>query len=155
MKIGFAGTLEGMTKRQKSAFLKIMRKFKLTYDRVDLHIGNCPGADKDALDIIFENNLAYSISYYPSKEPERTGFNLLEDFEDVSKKVRFKEMETKPHFERNRKIIDDVEAVIAVPKQEREEKDSETWAAIRYTKILKKRVFTIYPEGNTTKWPPN
>lgn len=155
MKIGFAGTLHGMTKRQKSAFLKIMRKIKMTYDTIDMHIGNCPGADKDAVEIILENRLVRSISYHPSKEPARIGFDMKEDFNPGEKKIRLTEMEIKPHFERNRKIIDGCDALIAVPKQELEEKDSETWAAIRYCKILKKRVFTIYPEGNTTKWPPH
>ncbi len=153
MKIGFAGTLEGMTKQQKSAFLKIMRKLKLTYDRIDLSIGNCPGSDKDAVEIIKENNLVKSIQYYPSKEEERRGFDIENDFDFSDKKIIIKEIDTKPHFERNRIIIDGCEALIAVPKQAREEKDSETWAAVRYCKIMKKRVFTIYPDGKITKWP--
>ncbi len=43
--------------------------------------------------------------------------------------------------------------LIAVPKEDREQKDSETWMAIRYSKVKTKRVFIIYPEGKATKWP--
>ncbi len=153
MKIAFAGTLKGMTKQQKSAFLRIMRKIKHTYDRVDIAIGNCPGSDRDAVEIILENNLVQGILYYPSKEEDRRGFYIESEFDLSQKKISLKEVETKPHFERNRVIIDNSDALIAAPQQSHEEKNSETWAAIRYCKIMKKRVFTIYPDGKTTKWP--
>ena len=153
MKIGFAGNQKEMTKNQKDTFLRIMRKFKHNYRDIDFHMGNAPGCDSDAYRIIIDNELVSQLTFYPYRDHGDPSFEPDDERELARKEIRLALVDKPTVFERNRAIIDACDVLVAVPKEDREQKESETWMAIRYSKLKSKRVFIIYPEGKATKWP--
>jgi len=153
MKVGFVGNQKEMSKQQKDTLIRIMKKLKHTYQNIDLHMGSAPGSDAEAFAIVVENGLVSRLFFYPSSNPDENAFDI-EDPRDLEKKeIKLLRQNERTIFERNRNIVDTCDMIIAVPRETLEKRESETWMAIRYSKIQKKRLFTLYPDGKATKWP--
>jgi hypothetical protein len=147
MKIGFAGSRREMTRPQKDTFLRMMKKFRHQYIDVDFHMGNSTPSDRDAYQMILEKGLATKITFFPHNDRGEPAFELDNPL-DLARRELKVSFEDKPTvFERNRSIINGCEVLIAAPKENREQK------AIRYCKLVLRRLYIIYPDGTATKWP--
>ena len=117
-KIGFTGTQKGMKGYQPFLIRLFFKKYASEISEV--HHGDCIGADKDFHDIAKEFLL--KVVLHPPKNPSKRAFCKAE--------VEFPKEE---YLDRNHKIVDNCDMLIATPKGE-EELRSGTWATIRYAK---------------------
>lgn len=132
MKIGFTGTQEGLTRKQEARFDVLL--MGLTGE---FHHGDCIGADSEAHDIAREQG--FHIVIHPpvswTKRARKSGDELRKPL---------------PYLDRNRKIVDETEMLIAAPKG-MEEKRSGTWATVRYARKLKRPIIIVYPDGRVER----
>lgn len=139
MIFGFTGTKFGMTDKQKQVISKIFG----TYKDFEFHHGDCIGSDKEAGDLARING-AKRIMIHPPTNPKYRAFCKAD--------VIYPE---KPYLERDKDIVDSCQQMLATPKGFNEELRSGTWATIRYSKKMKKRITIIYPDGNTEELNKN
>jgi hypothetical protein len=128
--IGFTGTQQGMSKAQKTV-LRIVLEHQFeptTY----FHHGDCVGADAEAHKIARE--IGYLIHLHPPENPSKRAFCDCD-----------REEEPLPYLERNHKIVDCTDWLLASPKEDEEVLRSGTWATIRYARKNKKQVEIVYP----------
>jgi hypothetical protein len=134
--IGFTGTRAGMTNAQRLTF----RKLLVLNEVQEFHHGGCVGADAEAHKIAMEKDIP--IHVHPSNIKDKS-----EMCEDATVKYV-----TKSPLERNREIVDSVDELIAVPKTEREQLRSGTWATIRYAKKKGVPIKIIEPDGSVKEY---
>jgi Na+-transporting NADH:ubiquinone oxidoreductase subunit NqrF len=137
MKVGFTGTQEGMTEKQKQYFDALISKA----DIKEFHHGDCIGADTDAHNIISKRK-EIQIHIHPPDNDSKRAYNESDYV-----------YEHKPYLERNHDIVDAVDVMIATPKTEQEELRSGTWATIRYARKAGKKLIIISPKGGIWKNP--
>lgn len=144
MIIGFTGTQEGMTKRQRREVYKLFKElhddpdpFGLNHKNV-LHHGDCVGADDEAHTVSEElpEPMWYWHHGHPPVEVAKRAWRVFA-FEE----------EPKPYLERNRDIVMACEVLIATPKTADEELRSGTWATVRYARKASKPVIIVNPDG--------
>ena len=136
MSIGFTGTREEITAEQRSSLSLLLMIIK-EYDN-RFHHGDCVGADATAHDIACE--LGFIITVHPPIENNKRAFCKAEMI-----------CESKTHLERNTDIVDSCYALIAVPRTDKEEIRSGTWATVRYAREVRKVIFIIMPNGDIKK----
>lgn len=129
--LGFTGTQEGMTKAQKKAFRKLLAEINPS---VFIH-GDCVGADAEAHAIALEQGREVR------KRPCTITYKRA--FTEGGEVVAAPE----PPLDRNRKIVDDSQAMVATPKQSHEELRSGTWATVRYSRKQDVPVWVVWPDG--------
>ena len=151
MKIGFAGTLEGLEKPQIDTVLRLLKKLKLSYNSIEIHLGNCKGADKEIAEIIISNNISKTLFIYSIDDHEIEAYDLEEEFKLSENKINVEYKNEKTLFERNRQFSDFCDLLIAAPKEGMEIRDSETWSTIRYCKKFSKKMFIVYADGHAIK----
>lgn len=134
IKIGFTGTREGMTEAQKAVLFGMLLGFR---DSIQLHHGDCIGADEQAHQIAIEMNVRVVI--HPSDDSSARAFCL------GSYSMRF----PKGYLDRDRDIVHDTELLIATPKENQEQRRGGTWFTIRYARSLAKPITIILPSGET------
>ena len=105
MKIGFTGTRRGMSDSQRLQFLSVMRWF---HDVTEFHHGAAIGADSEADEMVRQMNGVDTVVKHPATKGKE--------------------------LERNRDIVEVADILIAVPRDDREELRSGTWATIRYAR---------------------
>lgn len=131
MRVGFTGTLDGMTEAQVKSFCEVVYNLDV-------------GADKQALDIV--DRIQYqersglrdidTICHPPSNESKRAF--------TINNGTR----EPKPYLERNQDIVDEVELLIACPKEQEGEKvRSGTRATVRMARRRGIPIVIIRPDG--------
>lgn len=140
MHIGFTGTKEGMTERQKIALFRLMETLILNdKEGITIHHGDCIGADSDFHTICWEvsegytSNMIYSVGHLPDKGR----FRAFCAFDE--------ERKARPYLKRNEDIVFESDILIACPKSLNEERRSGTWATIRYARKLNKPVIVVDP----------
>lgn len=128
--LGFTGTQEGMTRKQRHAVLELIRAIEPD----EAHHGDCIGADKDF-------------------------HHLMEGFEDVKiyvhpplcdDKRAFCEgiiLPAKDYLVRNQDIVRASTVLIATPKEYEEQVRSGTWATARYAWKANKPIHIVLPDG--------
>jgi hypothetical protein len=130
MIVGFTGTQIGMSTYQKAAVRQLLINLKPEYA---VH-GDCVGADAQFHGIC--KSLGIKIVIYPPLDPKKRAF--CEAFmihpEDA-------------YLERNKKIVNASDIMIATPKSEDEELRSGTWSTVRYTRKTGKKIYIIDPEN--------
>jgi len=132
MKIGFSGTRKGMTSQQKQVMECLLSKLpKITF----AHHGDCIGADAEFHQACLNIHIAIVI-HPPSDNKNRA--NCIGFAE---------EMPPAPYLERDRRIVDSTELLIATPAG-KEHLRSGTWTTIRYARKRKKPVIIIEPDGS-------
>jgi hypothetical protein len=122
MKIGFTGTQQGMSDRQKRQLAALLTSLKGT----EFHHGDCIGADEEADGIAAQ--LGLRIVIHPPDNMSKRAFR--------TRWPNRVEREPLPYLERNHHIVDETEVLIAGPKSEQEELRSGTWATVRYARKL-------------------
>lgn len=104
MKVGFTGTLQGMSMTQETQFELLLREL----DIEEFHHGNAVGADTNA-----DTLLRRSKSSVAKIVKHPAGSNPLD---------------------RNHEIIAAVDLLIAAPRTDKEQLRSGTWATVRYAR---------------------
>jgi hypothetical protein len=133
--IGFTGTQQGMSERQKFFFRKFLGMMLRDKDGHNyFHHGDCVGADIEAAAIA--HWMGYKIILHP---PIITSKRAYCHF-------AWEERKPKDYLVRNHNIVDECSLLIACPKEMKEVLRSGTWATIRYAKKQSKSVKIIYPE---------
>lgn len=134
--VGFTGTQEGMSNKQRAAFTKVIKETKATH----FHHGDCIGADADAHNIVRKlwpnPNDCRIVGHPPLNKNKRA--NCQFDFC----------LPPDEYLKRNHAIVNTCEVMIACPKEMEEELRSGTWATIRYTRKQGKRLIIIYGDGS-------
>lgn len=136
--MGFTGTQEGMTNAQAGAVRMILQ----TYCPDEFHHGDCIGADEEAHRMVRTIRHA-SPPHIVVHPPNRTGKRAY-----CSGDITRPE---KDYLLRNRDIVDESHAMIATPKESKEQQRSGTWSTVRYAKKQKKHVFLVLPDGTVTE----
>jgi hypothetical protein len=129
MKIGFTGTQLGMTEYQKAHVIATIRALNPTGA---IH-GDCVGADFDFHNICREFDIVIEI-YPPINKSKRAWCkgDIIHEEDD--------------YLVRNKKIVDNSNAMIATPKSNQEETRSGTWSTVRYTRKTGKKIYIINPK---------
>jgi hypothetical protein len=117
MKIGFTGSREGLTDRQKTALREILSRSKES-DSDEFHHGDCIGADEEAY--LIAEELDYRIICHPPTNPRLRAFC-----------ASYEERPPKQYLKRNEDIVEEADIVVACPRQKVEVLRSGTWATIR------------------------
>ncbi|MEM2234101.1 MAG: hypothetical protein QXP81_11250, partial [Nitrososphaerota archaeon] len=103
MRIGFSGSREGMTERQRRALRALLERF---YEPdSEFHHGDCVGADEEAGAIAF--GIGYRVVIHPPENPALRAFSAL--FHEL--------LEPKPYLGRNEEIVRSVDLLIAAPRR--------------------------------------
>lgn len=124
---GFTGTREGMNSNQKKQIKQLLQKDLDIGVEIEVHHGDCIGADKDFHDICCELSSDIEIIIHPGGL--QTGHNSLRAYckSDTIKPI-------KDYLDRNRDIVDMSDALIACPISDVEILRSGTWYTIRYAR---------------------
>jgi hypothetical protein len=129
IKVGFTGTRQGMTPKQLACFRQL-----LPGAEGEFHMGMCVGADVQAAEIARQEG--YRIVGHPPTETR-----LMVKFH--CHELRMAE----GYLDRNRRIVEETEMLLATPKEALEALRSGTWATIRYARQLKRNILIILPDG--------
>lgn len=131
--IGFTGTQRGLSKRQFYHLSKLLDdKVFVVGERQWMHNGDCIGADKEAGEIWLE--YGGRIHLHPPINPNKRAFLDADRIEAPL-----------PYLERNHRIVDMSDLLIACPGEDTEIVRSGTWATIRYARKRKVPVTIIFP----------
>lgn len=148
-RIGVTATREGLTKAQKDALTSVLSMGNMMRDQLGrplelwLHHGRCLGGDEQAWHIA--RLLGYKTAAHPSVDAERFGWRG-DTVDDVVH-------EALPPLERNRRIVHETRALIALPRGMQEELRSGTWATYRYARGEGHALFLIRPDGSVDHRP--
>jgi len=143
--IGFTGTKEGMTEKQKGwvrSFLFYLVKPFPPEEEKFFHHGDCVGADFEAhtiacswgFNIVIHPPVLSKYRAYSDQAPDRT---------EGTMEVRH----CFQYLTRNKHIVDESDILLVTPKTEFQQLRSGTWAAYRYAKKQKKDTLIIFPSG--------
>lgn len=130
-RVGFTGTQRGMSAQQKVTVANILNHF-LEKEPVELHHGDCLGADDDADSIA--SSLGISRVVHPPSNSSKRAWCKAE-----------KVLPVKPYLERNHDIVDAVDVMIATPGEDIEQLRSGTWATIRYARKSGRELHVVRP----------
>jgi hypothetical protein len=131
--IGFTGTRNGMTALQIYNVSNILKENHGMYNTF-IH-GDCVGADAESDDIAY--CIGFDIKMRPCNIIKLRAFckNGVIISEPIVPLIR------------NKKIVEDSDIIIACPKEDTEVVRSGTWSTIRYSTLLRKKTYIIYPNG--------
>lgn len=125
MNIGFTGTRQGMTEKQR-----LQVQAWLT-DGSEFHHGDCVGADEEADAIA--HSLHLNVVIHPPANPRLRAY--------CSGTV----LPAKGYIARNHDIVDSTDVLVATPKEADEVLRSGTWATVRYARKVGKTVWIALP----------
>lgn len=132
LKLGMSGSREGIS----ATALEILKIFLNTYTFMEVHHGDCVGADA-----IFHQEATLRnipIIIHPPVIDKLRAYCQ-------SEKIR----EPKPYLDRNHDIVNETDILIAFPNTYQEVYNSGTWATIRYARNMKKRIIIVFPDGTS------
>ena len=133
--IGFTGTRRGLNERQTKRLQKVLTFYVKQGEVVDLHHGDCIGADQTAHEIARE--LGLYIVLHPPVDDKYRAWCLGDLY-----------MKEKEYLKRNRAIVDACQFLIACPGEDTEVLRSGTWHTIRYAMTTGKKVILITPTAH-------
>ena len=145
MRVSFTGTKAGMTKFQQEGFLLMLNELSVT----ELVHGDCVGSDAEANFLAIQNGVKI-FHLFPSDLGGKRAFcfggssrheAVTYNWNDCIVTI---ERPEKP-LDRNKKIVDQSDVLIATPKEHSHTLRSGTWATIRYAWKRKKKVVVIPP----------
>jgi len=142
MHVGFTGTREGMTQKQKGAFYDTLNSLHWLHGNFEFHHGGCMGADAQAhygYTFLIDEPTVY---IHP---PINTSFKANCRVPSVIGGRQYN-FDPKDYLPRNRDIVDACGILIATPKGE-DSNIGGTGYTIRYAKKQGVPVITIYPDG--------
>ena len=117
---GFTGTQRGMSPAQRLAFRRLVAGSGFA----EFHHGVCVGADAEAHDLVGVYTRYTVRVLHPPEDDKKQASLVKREGDRVEKPL--------PYLERNKKIVNACDILIAAPKTLTEERRSGTWATIRY-----------------------
>ena len=139
MKIGITGTREGLASEQAASLFSTMVELASAFGGVELHHGDCVGADATAHDLAI--SLGWKVAIHPPTKDVARAF-----------KVGTEARPTAPYLARNRAMVEEVDVLIVLPKQESmptTDVRGGTWYTYRYTvKRQSCAIIIIWPNGH-------
>ncbi len=133
MKIGFTGTRQGMTARQRGVVKAALKDKGAT----EVHHGDCIGADVEFHALAKE--LGIRTVAHPPKDATRRAYCEAHEI-----------LEPKPFLVRNAEIVEVCDYLIAAPYGYKERlRGSGTWATIRMARAIARPHGIAYPGDNT------
>lgn len=130
MIIGFTGTREGMSLRQKMALVALLRDLRPSA----MHHGDCIGADAQAH--LLASMLAIPLYLHPAAGKGEDGMHVL-----CARSLAYaSRAEPLPPLARNALIVVACDVLIAAPLTDTEEMRSGTWHTVRLAREAGKRV---------------
>ncbi len=142
--LGFTGTRDGTTPCQRDA----LRRLLLELDPAEVHHGLCLGADEDFARVCHALwGMAVTQKGHPCDLERWRSDDACAFCEEV--------FQPAPPLDRNRRIVERTEALVACPGGFEEERRSGTWATIRAARKLGRPVAIIWPDGRVERerWP--
>lgn len=133
MKLGFTGTRKGMTSDQAQVVNLLLDE----QQPAEVHHGCCLGADADFAGLCLGARIR-QVGHPGNIEVmvSRTACGLCDELRDPL-----------PPLERNRLIVEAVDALIATPAESVEQQRGGTWSTVRQARRMKKRLWIICPDG--------
>lgn len=128
MKLGFTGTREGMTPRQKQGLALLLDSML----DVEFHHGDCIGADSEAAMIAI--SYQHEVHAHPCNLPFMRGQNEAHTTYEIE-----------PPLQRNMDIVNMTDMLIAAPKAVTPAASGGTWFTIRYASKVGKPVLILEP----------
>lgn len=131
--VGITGTRNGWTRQQQHIvteilFYKFFSKFR--------H-GDCKGSDKlFHYFVTLEMKRNEDIYIHPPNSNSLRAFCQSPNI-----------LPSKPYLDRNWDIANEVDVLLATPKEMQEIIRSGTWSTVRYARKLKKIIYIIFPDG--------
>lgn len=137
MKIGVTGTREGLTEKQIRDLIFVLQEIKSTAEEkgffVELHHGDCVGADDTAARLAFI--AGFEVVCHPPIKPELRAHAPSHTFR-----------EPKGYLERDRNIVDETQFLIVMPKEMEWQSKGGTWYTHDYAKKIGKPFKIIWPK---------
>lgn len=139
MRIGFTGTQAGMTHAQSEALRGFWLSLFAGNPRVELHHGDCIGADAQAHDLWVRDAPERLVVIHPpsldTKRARRFSGNVTI-------------LPAAPYLARNRAIVDAAWLLCACPREATGETlRSGTWSTVRYARRIGRDVVIVRPDG--------
>ena len=148
-RVGFSGPRKGMTPEQKAKFKELIEELCRTKPSVELHHGDCIGADEEADDIFNRWSALYAYVYNeiivhpPIDKKWRAFVKMKHHFVSITLRA------PRSYHVRNDNIIYEInEMIAAAPSFEEIKRGSGTWSVIRKTRKVGKKLTVIYPDGS-------
>lgn len=133
MKIGVTGTREGMSEYQFNNVRKGLIYLKRKHHEIELHHGDCIGVDIQVATMA--RNLGIRVVSHP---PIKETLRAFHDSDVVLKADNF--------LSRDRRIVDSVDMLLVVPKEDTFSKNSGTKYTHDYAKQVGKNKVVFYPK---------
>lgn len=138
--IGFTGTGDGMTERQRMRLDRLLTTYREDLDaELRFHHGDCIGADAEAHDLATGHG--FETHVHPPSIDKARAFKLG----DVMYPL-------KPYLKRNDDIVAACNVLIATPGSYHELTRSGTWYTIRKARAMSKPHIIIYPDGTWNRY---
>lgn len=128
-----------MTGSRKGMTVLAKEKLQIFLDHnivTEGHHGDCIGADQIFHNILVKNVIKTYI--HPPIDGKYRAFCIGNFI-----------YEKKEYLERNKKIVDETDILIAFPSEKEEQLRSGTWSTIRYARKQGKEIYIIFPNGET------
>jgi hypothetical protein len=136
VKIGFTGTREGLTSSQYAGLTEEWQELRaksiLMGCTVELHHGDCLGADEEAHRLAVR--LGFRTVIHPPESPKLRAYCEGDE-----------ELKPKEYLKRNKDIVNSVVRMYACPKERREKVRSGTWMTVRYARSKMTPILLLLP----------
>lgn len=139
MRIGFTGTRNGMTDRQKRQLKEGIIFYQYSEGNFEFHHGGCIGSDEEAHDLAYNMNVKIVI-HPPIDDKYAMEYEIYRD-----KNLDVEILPAKDYLDRNHDIVDACDLIIAAVETREEQLRSGTWATIRYARKHNKRLVILEP----------
>lgn len=131
--LGITGTRDGMTSAQKLTSVNLLTEF--FYRANNLHHGDCIGVDAEFAEIADELGGILIVGHPPIEDKYRAYFSNHIDWPEEN------------YIERNRRIVDLSEVLVAFPKSKKESRFGGTWYTVRYARTQGTPILIVWPDG--------
>ena len=132
----FTGTRRGMTSQQKEEVCNLL----LTLGVSEVNQGCCIGSDDELTQLVRESFSGIRIVGHPCNLYVQTSRRAIKQSDHVTSR--------QPPLDRNRRMVNLAQVLIATPSMGHEEVRSGTWMTIRYARKAGKRILIVYPDGS-------
>jgi len=133
---GLTATRHGMSREQRDALCSFLSGTKGKF-----HHGLCRGGDEDGHHIA--RDLGYWIVGHPPSNPALRAWLECDELRPE-----------KPYLVRNKDIVDETIALIAVPSEPEERRRGGTWSTFRYARKIGRPTVLILPNGKIRQTTP-
>lgn len=135
--VGITGSRHGMSDNQITSGNRLLRQLKKQGASVLAH-GDCLGVDSQAHSLAV--SLGYQTQVHPPTNPRNRAY--------MKGDVVYKEQ---AYLDRNKDIVTASDVIVAFPEQSQKDrppvKGSGTWHVIRYTRLVQKTLYIVWPDG--------